>query len=125
MSKPLIDVVLPRLAKNLYRELERYRAGQVDESTFSKNFEGLLQRHHAWLTARGVSDVRAALAIHAAVLVLSSPGLRAEAAEHGLPLEIVEFRAIREAAGDVAQNYEIPVGEAIRVISTIVSRFGN
>jgi hypothetical protein len=124
MSKQLIEVVLPRLAKTLYRQLQRYRAGKLDDHEFSHCFEELLQNQHAWLTNKGVSDVRAALAIHSAVLVLSNPGLLAEARETGTPLEILEYRAIKEAAGDVARNYGINIRKAIRVISAIVSRYG-
>ena len=39
-----------------------------------------------------------------AVLILSGPGLRAEAEESKLPLEMIEYRAIREAAADVARG---------------------
>lgn len=124
MSKQVIEVVLPRLAKTLYRELRRYRAGKVDEAEFTRSFEDLLQRQHAWLITRGVSDVGAALAIHSAVLILSGPGLRAEAAESKLPLEMVEYRAIREAAIDVARNYGMKERQAYRVIGKIVARYG-
>jgi hypothetical protein len=124
MSKQVIEVVLPRLAKTLYRELRRYRAGKLNETEFTHCFEDLLQRQHSWLITRGVSDVGAALAIHSAVLILSGPGLRAEAAENNLPLEIVEYRAIREAAADVARNYGIKEGKAYRVIGNLVGRYG-
>lgn len=124
MSKQVIEVVLPRLAKTLYRELRRYRAGKLDEAAFTRCFEDLLRRQHTWLITRGVSDVRAALAIHSAVLILSGPGLRAEAAESELPLEIIEYRAVREAAADVAQNYGIKRRRAYRVIATMVARYG-
>jgi hypothetical protein len=124
MSKQVIEVVLPRLARTLYRELRRYRAGKLDETEFTRSFEDLLQRQHAWLITRGVSDVRAALAIHSAVLILSGPGLRAEAAENDLPLEMVEYRAIREAAADVALNYGIKESQAYSVIGKIVARYG-
>ena len=80
------------------------------------------RRQHAWLITRGVPDVRAALAIHSAVLILSGPGLRAEAAESNLPLEVVEYRAIREAAADVAHNYDISESRAYSVIGKIVAR---
>ena len=73
----------------------------------------------------GVSEFKAALAIHAAVLVLSTPGLRAEAEESKLPFEVVEFRAVREAAGDVANNYGVSERKAIRAIARIVARYGN
>jgi hypothetical protein len=124
MSKQVIEVVLPRLAKTLYRELRRYRAGKLDEAEFTRSFEDLLQRQHAWLITRGVPDVRAALAIHSAVLILSGPGLRAEATESNLPLEVVEYRAIREAAADVAHNYDISESRAYSVIGKIVARYG-
>ncbi len=124
MAKQIIEMVLPRLAKKLYRELQRYRAGKLDEAEFTRCFESLLQNQHSWLLDHGVSDVKAALAIHAAVLVLSNPGLRAEAAESGQPLEVVEFRAVREAAGDIANNYGIDEAKAFRLISKIVSRYG-
>jgi len=123
MSKQLMDFVLPRLARQLYSELQRYRAGSLDESEFSHCFERLLQGQHAWLIKRGVSDEKAALALHGAVLVLSEPGLKAEAAETGVPLEVVEFRAIRDAAADVAGNYGIDQGKAANEISRIVARY--
>jgi hypothetical protein len=125
MSKQLIEVVLPRLAKTLYRQLQRYRAGQLNEKQFSSCFEQLLQRQHSWLTTRGVPDLNAALAIHGAVLVLSGPGLRAEAAQTGLPLEVIEFRAVHDAATDVARNYAIDEHEAAQAIGKIVARYGN
>ena len=73
----------------------------------------------------GVPEMRAALAIHGAVLVLSMPGLRAEAAEEGLPLEVMEQRAIREAATDVASNFGVPPVKAMRILSKIVARYGD
>src|SRR5947209_7682469 len=117
MSKQLMEVVLPRLARPLYRQLKRYRAGQLDDDAFTKGFESLLRQQHAWLARRGVSETRAALAIHGAVLILSGPGLRAEAVESKVPLEIVEFRAVREAAADIASNYGLEEPRAIRVIA--------
>src|SRR5262249_9817136 len=102
MNKQLVELVLPRLARPLYRQLRRYRTGQWSEEQFTQSFEQLLRRQHSWLTDRGVSDVRAALTIHGAVLVLSGPGLRAEADELKVPLEVVEYRAVREAASEVA-----------------------
>lgn len=125
MNKQLVELVLPRLARPLYRQLRRYRAGQWDEAQFTHCFERLLRRQHAWLTRRGVSNALAALTIHGAVLVLSRPGLRAEAAETELPLEVVEFRAVREAAADVAQNYGISEGKATRVIGSIVAQYSS
>jgi hypothetical protein len=124
MSKQLMNLVLPRLARPLYRQLQRYRAGELDDRQFTKGFESLLRRQHAWLARRGVPEVRAALAIHGAVLVLSGPGLRAEATELGVPLEMVEYRAVREAAQDVARSYGMGERLATHVISRIVARYG-
>jgi hypothetical protein len=65
------------------------------------------------------------LAIHGAVLILSGPGLRAEAAQTKQPLEKVEFRAVREAASDIASNYQINESRAVRVISALVARYAD
>jgi hypothetical protein len=125
MSKQLMNLVLPRLARPLYRQLQRYRAGELNDRQFTRGFEALLQRQHAWLARRGVPEVRAALAIHGAVLVLSGPGLRAEASETGLPLEVVEYRAVKEAAMDVSRTYGMDERLASQVISRIVARYGS
>jgi len=121
MSRALLDIVLPRLAQRLNRQLRRYRAGQLDESEFSHRYEVLLQQQHAWLAHRGVDAVEAALAIHSAVIVLSDPGLQAEAQEQDLPLEIVEFQAVQTAAADIAQNYGVRERWATRRLSTLVA----
>src|SRR5262249_32849843 len=125
MSKQLMDVVLPRLARPLYRQLQRYRAGELDDAEFTRRFEALLRRQHAWLADRGVSAARAAVAIHAAVLVLSAPGLGAEAADPRLPLEVIERRAVGEAATDVAKNYGVDPGRVVNVIAGILARYGD
>jgi hypothetical protein len=119
-----MDIVLPRLARPLYRHLERYQTGELDDNQFTAKFEALLRRQHAWLEQRGISAIRAAIAIHAAVLVLSLPGLRAEAEEAHLPLEVVEHRAVREAAADVASNYGIPEPRAAQAIASLVAHYG-
>jgi hypothetical protein len=124
MSKQLMNLVLPRLARPLYRQLERYRAGELNDKQFTRRFEELLQKQHNWLAQRGVPEVRAALAIHGAVLVLSGPGLRAEAEETGLPLEVVEYRAVREAALDVSRTYGMNERLAAHIIARIVARYG-
>jgi len=121
MSRALLDLVLPRLAQRLNRHLRRYRAGELDESQFSHKFESLLQQQHAWLANRGVDEVEAALAIHAAVIVLSAPGLQAESHEQALPLEMVEFQAVRAAASDISQNYNVGERWATRRLSTLVA----
>ena len=85
----------------------------------------VVQRQHVWLAKRGISAVRAAVAIHAAVLVLSLPGLRAEAAESKLPLEVVEQRAVREAAADVSRNYGVGERKVTESIAALVARHGD
>jgi len=125
MNKQLMEIVLPRLAKPLYRQLQRYRAGKMDDAQFTKGFESLLRRQHNWLAQQGIPEARAALAIHGAVLVLSGPGLRAEAEEQKLPLEVIEYRAAREAAADVARNYDVDEAQAFKAIAAIVARYGD
>jgi hypothetical protein len=124
MSKQLMEVVLPRLARPLYHQLRQYRSGKLDDAEFTRSFEDLLKRQHAWLAKRGVPETRAALAIHGAVLILSAPGLRAEAAEAKLPLEVIEHRAVCEAAADVAANYGMGERKAAHIISSLVARYG-
>jgi hypothetical protein len=123
MSKQLMDIVLPRLAQRLNRQLRRYRAGELNDSEFSRKFEDLLQQQFAWLANQGIPEVEAAIAVHGAVLVLSSPGLRAEAAEQSLPLEVVEYRAVRAAAADISQNYKIDERRTVRRISAILASY--
>ncbi len=124
MGKPLMKVVLPRVARPLYRQLERLQCGEVNEDQFTEAIEAMLQRQHAWLSKHGISAARAAIAIHAAVLVLSQPGLRAEAAEEGVPLEVLENRALREAAGDIAENYGLAANRAADLIARLVAKHG-
>ena len=125
MSKQLMEVVLPRLARRLQGQLQRYRAGQLDDRQFTRSFETLLQRQYAWLAKRGVAEPNAALAIHSAVLVLSRPGLVAEAQEQRVPLEIIETRAVRTAAADIAQNYGLSESKAFNIISRIISHYAD
>jgi hypothetical protein len=124
MSKQLMEIVLPRLARPLYQHLEQFQLGRLDELQFTKKFEKELQKQHHWLAQRGIEIVKAAVAIHAAVIVLSLPGLRSEAKEANIPLEVLEFRAIREAAQDVAQNYGMDQLRATNAISRLVARYG-
>jgi hypothetical protein len=121
MSKELLELVLPRLAQRLNRQLRRYRAGQLSEAQFSRRFEALLQQQYSWLANQGIPEVDAAVAVHGAVLVLSSPGLQAEAREQSLPLEVVEYRAVQAAAADIAQNYGVSEHHAAQRISTLVA----
>ena len=57
-------------------------------------------------------------------LILSGPGLRAEAEESGMPIEQVEFRAVQEAAGDVARNYGVNERRVTNIISSILAHYG-
>src|SRR5436190_12033 len=125
MSRELMELVLPRLAQRLNRQLRRYREGRLDEAQFSQRFERLLQQQHAWLANQGVTDVDAAVTVHGAVLVLSGPGLRAEAEEESLPLEVVEFRAVKAAASDVAEQYGISERKALRRITELVATYAD
>lgn len=125
MNKQLMEIVLPRLAKRLHGQLRRYRAGKMDDAAFTHHFEELLQNQYAWLAKRGVEETEAALALHGAVLVLSSPGLVAEAEEQRVPLEVIETRAVRAAATDIAGNYGISERRAFSVIASIVARYGD
>ena len=125
MARDLMDLVLPRLARPLYRQLERFQTGKMNEDQFAERFEGILRRQHVWLEKRGISAARAALAIHAAVLVLSQSGLRAEAAEDGVPLEIVEIHAIREAASDLANKYGFDASKAANALSSLLALYGD
>ncbi len=123
MSRELIELVLPRLAQRLNRQLRRYQAGQLDDAQFSRRFEELLQQQHAWLANRGFPEVESAVAVHGAVLVLSGPGLRAEAEEESLPLEVIEYRAIRAAAADIAQQYGVSERRTTKQISELVASY--
>jgi len=125
MAKQLMDLVLPRLARPLYHHLEKYQTGRLDEAAFTERFEAVLQRQHTWLSNHGVCAARAAIAIHAAVLVLSKPGLRAEAGDLNLPLELLEQRDVMEAAQDVAASYELPLAKVAQAISRLVARYGD
>lgn len=118
-----MSIVLPRLARPLSQHLEKYWSGDLSDQEFSDRFETLLRRQHAWLAKRGISEVRAAVAIHAAVLVLSKSGLEAEAQEQGLPLELIEHRAIKDAAWDVARNYGVEERKVVRILSRIFARY--
>jgi hypothetical protein len=123
MSKELMDIVLPRLAQRLNRQLRRYRAGELDDAQFSRKFETLLQQQYSWLANQGIPEVEAAVAVHGAVLVLSSPGLRAEAMEQSLPLEVIEHRAVRAAASDIAEHYGISEKKATRRLAAIMAYY--
>jgi hypothetical protein len=123
MAKQLMEIVLPRLARPLYRHLEQFQLGQLSEDEFTAKFERELQKQHVWLAKRGIEAARAAVAIHAAVIVLSLPGLRSEAEESSTPLEVLEFKAINEAALDVTESYGMDRAKALSSISRLVARY--
>jgi hypothetical protein len=123
MSKELMELVLPRMARRLHRQLRRYEAGELNDEEFEHKFECLLQQQYNWLAKQGIAEVDAAVTIHGAVLVLSGPGLRAEAEEQGLPLEVVEYRATQAAAADIAKNYGVNERRATRRISALVAAY--
>ena len=123
MAKQLMEIVLPRLARPLFAHLEKLQLGKLSETQFTKRFERELQRQHYWLAKRGIAVAKAAIAIHAAVIVLSLEGLRSEARDTGMPLEVLEYRAVREAAQDVAQSYQLELPRAISSISRLVARY--
>ncbi len=125
MNKQLMKMVLPRLARPLYLQLQKYQTGQLSDLQFSELFEELLQKQHHWLSQKGISAAKAAMTIHAAVLVLSQPGLRAEAADAKLPLEVIEYRAVREAAHDVSENYHLKEKQVVQYLSDLVASFGD
>src|SRR5262249_1798258 len=105
MSKQLIKIVLPQPAPRLHRHVPRYPSGKLTDAHSAEKFEASLRSQSAWLADRGVKPAPAAVAVHGAVLVLTGPGLRAEAEEQGLPLEVVEYKAIRAAAVDIAKTH--------------------
>ncbi len=123
MNKDLIEMVLPRLASRLHKQLQRYYAGELDQAGFTRNLEGVLQRHHAWLSRQGIPEAEAAIAIHAALIVLSGPGLREEATEEGVPLEVIEYRAVRTAAADIAKQYKVSPKRTLRQLAAIVAQY--
>lgn len=123
MTHELMELILPRLSRRLNRQLRRFREGQLDSKQFSRRFESLLQHQHIWLANKGYPEVDAAVAIHGAVLVLSGPGLRAEAEEESVPLEVVEFRAVKAAAADVAEQFGVSARRAMRRISALVAGY--
>jgi hypothetical protein len=125
MNKPLMEVVLPRLAQRLDRHLRRYQSGQLNDSQFSRKFEALMQQQFSWLANQGIPEAEAAVAVHSAVIVLSAPGLQAEAAEQSLPLEVIEYRAVLGAAEDIAQCYGINERRVARRISALVAQYAD
>lgn len=125
MSRELMEKVLPRMARRLDRQLRRYHAGELNDDEFTHKFECLLQQQYDWLAKQGFAEVDAAVAIHGAVLVLSTPGLRAEAAEKGVPLEVIEFEATRAAAADIAENYGVNERRATQALSNVVAAFSD
>jgi hypothetical protein len=123
MDRELLELILPRLARRLNRQLRRYREGQLDDEQFSAHFEALLEQQHAWLANKGYSEVDSAVAVHGAVLVLSQPGLKAEAEEQAVPLEVIEFRAVKAAAADISEHYGLSPAKAMHQIGSLVASY--
>lgn len=123
MDRQLMEIILPRLARRLYKQLEQFRLGEMNHAQFSKHFESLLQKQSAWLSSQGIPEEDAAIAINAGVLVLSGPGLRAEAQEQKIPLEVVEFRAAKTAAHDLAKEFKLPKNKVLKKITTIMAHY--
>lgn len=125
MSGQLIRIVLPSLAQRLHRKVKRYRAGKLSDSEFADQFEKLLRNQYDWLAAHGAAPADAAVAVHGAVLVLTGPGLRVEAEQNNQPLEVVEYQALRTAAGDIAKNHRVSEAWAFRRLSSIVAQYAD
>jgi hypothetical protein len=123
MNKPLMELVLPRLAQRLHRHLRRYQAGKLNDAQFSRKFENLMQQQFSWLANQGIPEAEAAVAVHSAVIILSTPGLQAEAAEQNVPLEVVEFRAVQGAAEDISQSYGLNERRVLRRICYLVAQY--
>src|SRR5262249_15187270 len=124
MGKPLMKVVLPRLARPLYRHLELLQNGKLDEEAFTAKIEAMLQRQHAWLSRRGIAAARAASAIQGVVLVRRNRVLRAGPPEAGLPLEVLKNRALREAAADIPTPSGMPQASAADARARLVAKPG-
>jgi hypothetical protein len=125
MSGQLIRIVLPSLAQRLHRKVKRYRAGKLSDSEFADQFEKLLRNQYDSLAARGAAPADAAVAVHGAVLVLTGPGLRVEAEQSKLPLEVIEYQALRTAAADIAKNHRVAENWAFRRLSSIVAQYAD
>src|SRR5260370_12027983 len=123
MTNQGVQLVLVQLAQRLHRQVRRYRSGKLSDAQFARKFEALLQNQYAWLAEHGVPQAQAAVAVHGAVLVLTSPGLRPEAEEEGLPLQVREFRALCAAAADIAKNHDVKESRVLRQLSSIVAHY--
>ena len=45
--------------------------------------------------------------------------------EEGVPLEVLENRALREAAGDISQSYGLPLPRAAEALARLVAKHGD
>jgi hypothetical protein len=97
----------------------------LDDAQFNRRFEGVLEKQYAWLANQGVPESEAAIAVHAAVLVLSGPGMRAEASELGVPLEVVEYQAAKAVADEISKNYGVSQARVIRHVSAIMAQYSD
>ena len=51
--------------------------------------------------------------------------MRAEAEEESVPLEVIEFRAVKAAAADVAEQFGVSARRAMRRISALVAGYAD
>lgn len=123
MSEHLMNTVLPRLARPLYRDLEQFQTGKISELQFNTRFEELLSEEQVWLSRKGISAARAALLLHAGVLILSRPGLESEAKEAGVAFEVFEQRALREASRDLADRYRLKEYRVAARLAALIAKF--
>src|SRR5262249_38184493 len=107
----------------LFRDLEKFQTGELNEQQFTSRFEGELNRQHAWLSKKGISAGKAAVAIHAAGLRVRLPGLQAEGGEAKGAPAVLEMRAIREAAQDVSATYGLPVLKSADAIAVLFAKY--
>ena len=121
MSKKMLDLVLPLIARVLGRQLKSYRAGTIDDATFSDKFDIILKQQCEWLNKQGFQSIDASITVHAALIVLSSPGLKAESKRLNTPLEVIEFRAISESARDLGETLGVPAYEVVEKLSTLLA----
>jgi len=121
MSKNMLELVLPRIARVLSKQLKSYKAGRMDDETFSTNFDSILQQQCEWLNNQGYQTADSAITVHAALIVLSSPGLKEEAKRLNVPLEVIEFRAICESSKELAESIGEPLFEVVEKLSCLIA----
>jgi hypothetical protein len=112
--------VLRRLSRRVYGPLKRLQAKAIHKWEFVTELEAILQEQHQHLSNRGVPPARAAVAIHASLLVISRGSLQAAAAAAGQAPETVENDAL--AAADVAKTYGLPHSRVANTMARLVAK---